>query len=88
MGNKKENKEKTKWLFILFLAIVSFILAFTTQQLIFNLIAIVLAIFVYKYGNPVLFKEYDERRKQKYQAAMQVREAAQTAITSKKIFKK
>ena len=37
---KRENKEKTKWLLILFLAIVSFILAFMTQKLIFNAIAI------------------------------------------------
>lgn len=88
MENKEENKEKTKWFFILFLAVISFILSFMTRQLIFNLIAIVLAIFVYRYGNPVLFKEYDERRKQQYQTAMQVRKAAQSAITSKKIFKK
>lgn len=85
---KRENKEKTKWLLILFLAIVSFILAFMTQKLIFNAIAISLAICVYKYGNPILFKEYDERRKKRYEEAPQVRDAAQTAITSKRIFKK
>lgn len=85
---KRENKEKMKWLFVLFLAIVSFILAFMTQQLIFNFITIGLAICVYKYGNPILFKEYDERRKKKYEAARQVRNAAQTAITSKRVFKK
>lgn len=88
MSKRSENKEKTKWLFILFLAIISFILAFMTQQIIFNFIAIGLAICVYKYGNPVIFKEYDERRRKKYEEAMQVRQAAQTAITSKKIFKK
>ncbi|MBU5361497.1 hypothetical protein KQI58_10450 [Enterococcus raffinosus] len=85
---KRENKEKMKWLFVLFLAIVSFILAFMTQQLIFNFITIGLAICVYKYGNPILFKEYDERRKKKHEAVMQVRNAAQTAITSKRVFKK
>ncbi|MBO0410397.1 hypothetical protein P7E02_18490 [Enterococcus hulanensis] len=88
MSKRSENKEKTKWLFVLFLAIISFILAFMTQQIIFNFIAIGLAICVYKYGNPVIFKEYDERRRKKYEEAMQVRQAAQTAITSKKIFKK
>lgn len=88
MSKRSENKEKTKWLFVLFLAIISFILAFMTQQIIFNFIAIGLAICVYKYGNPVLFKEYDERRRKKYEEAMQVRQAAQTAITRKKIFKK
>ncbi|HFE9850364.1 TPA: hypothetical protein ACGBG5_001214 [Enterococcus faecalis] len=84
MSKRSENKEKTKWLFVLFLAIISFILAFMMQQIIFNFIAIC----VYKYGNPVLFKEYDERRRKKYEEAMQVRQAAQKAITSKKIFKK
>ncbi|MDT2822605.1 hypothetical protein ACFFH2_09530 [Enterococcus devriesei] len=88
MTNNKENKEKTKWLLVLFLAIISFLLAFMTQQLIFNFIAIILAICVYKYGNPILFKEYDDRRKRKYKEAMEVRNAAQTAITSKRIFKK
>lgn len=88
MSKRSENKEKTKWLFVLFLAIISFILASMTQQIIFNFIAIGLAICVYKYGNPVIFKEYDERRRKKYEEAMQVRQAAQTAITSKKIFKK
>ncbi|MDT2598359.1 hypothetical protein P7D85_01155 [Enterococcus hulanensis] len=88
MSKRSENKEKAKWLFVLFLAIISFILAFMTQQIIFNFIAIGLAICVYKYGNPVIFKEYDERRRKKYEEAMQVRQAAQTAITSKKIFKK
>ncbi|WP_167630440.1 hypothetical protein [Listeria valentina] len=84
----KKNKEKTKWLFILFLAIVSFILAFMTQQLLFNFIAIGLAICVYKFGNPILFKEYDARRKKKYEEAMQVRNAARTVIVNKKLFKK
>ncbi|MGO2891551.1 MAG: hypothetical protein ACTIC2_06190 [Enterococcus devriesei] len=88
MTNNKENKEKTKWLLVLFLAIISFLLAFMTQQLIFNFIAIILAICVYKYGNPILFKEYDDRRKRKYKEAMEVRNAAQTTITSKRIFKK
>lgn len=88
MTNNKENKEKTKWLLVLFLAIISFLLAFMTQQLIFNFIAIILAICVYKYGNSILFKEYDDRRKRKYKEAMEVRNAAQTAITSKRIFKK
>lgn len=88
MTNNKENKEETKWLLVLFLAIISFLLAFMTQQLIFNFIAIILAICVYKYGNPILFKEYDDRRKRKYKEAMEVRNAAQTAITSKRIFKK
>ncbi|OJG47859.1 hypothetical protein RV03_GL001565 [Enterococcus gallinarum] len=59
-----------------------------TQKLIFNAIAISLAICVYKYGNPILFKEYEERRKKRYEEALQVRDAAQTVITSRRILKK
>lgn len=88
MTKKSSNREKTKWLFLLFIAILCFVLAFSTQQLIFNFIAIALAVYIYKYGNPILFKEYDERRKNKYEEAMQVRKAAQTTISSKRIFKK
>lgn len=88
MHDKREKSKKAKWLILLFMAILNFFLAFMTQQLIFNVVAIALAICIYKYGNPILFKEYDERKKKKYEEAMQVRNAAQTAITSKKIFKK
>lgn len=78
MEKKRENKEKTKWFAVLFLAILSFILAFLTQQILFNLIAIGLAIIVYKYGNPVLFKEYDERRRKKIRG----RDAGSTGRTN------
>lgn len=83
-----KTKDKAKWMFLLFIALTCFVIALTTHQVVFNLIAISLAIYIYKFGNPVLFKEYDERRKAKYEESIEVRNAARTAITSRKIFKK
>lgn len=79
-----ENRAKIKWQVILFLAIVSYILAFATQLYFFNFVAIGLAICVYKYGNSVLFKEYHEQKRKKYEEAMKVREAVQTILKNKK----
>lgn len=86
--NTEKNKEKAKWLFLLFIAVACFGIALATNQILFNIIAIVLAVCIYHYGNPILFKEYDDRRNKKYQEAMKVRRAAQEALTSKRIFKK
>lgn len=85
---KQADRNKIKWLGLLFLAIAAFMAALATGQVVFNGIAIVLAIYIYKFGNPILFKEYDERRNQKYQAAQVVRKAAQQAVVQRKIFKK
>ncbi|MDT2595424.1 hypothetical protein P7D52_02370 [Enterococcus dongliensis] len=85
---KTKDKGKAKWIIILFIALACFITALVTSQVIFNLIAIFLAILVYKFGNPILFKEYDEKRKIKYEDAIKVREAARIAVSSRKIFKK
>ncbi|MGM0125522.1 hypothetical protein IGI37_002921 [Enterococcus sp. AZ194] len=84
---KSAQKEKIKWLAILFLAVGCFVLALTTQQVLFNLITILLAIVVYRFGQPILFKEYDEKRKKKYEEAIKIRQAAQEAVVSKKVFK-
>ena len=56
--------------------------------MILNLVVILLAIYIYKYGNPVLFKEYDEKRKKKIEESMVVREAAKEALNSGNLFRK
>lgn len=84
---KRNTQNKTNWLIILFMAVVNFIIALKTGHLIFNVIAITLAIYVYKFGYTTLFKEYDEKKKAKYQKAKIINEAAQTAIRTKKILK-
>ena len=75
--------EKIKWQLLLFLAIGCYLLALVTQQYLFNVVAIGLAVCVYKYGSPVLFKEYDERKKKKEEEAAKVREAGQTILRNK-----
>lgn len=85
---KNRERKKLKWLGLLFLAIAAFISALATGQIIFNVVAIALAVYIYKFGNPILFKEYDEKRRCKYEEAQVVREAAQKAVMQKKIFKK
>lgn len=75
--------EKIKWQLLLFLAIGCYLLALVTQQYLFNVVAIGLAVCVYKYGSPVLFKEYDERKKKKEEEAAKVREVVQTILRNK-----
>lgn len=79
---------KLKWLLLLFLAIALFILALFTGQTSLNLIVIGLAICIYKYGNPILFKEYDEKRKKQLEESRLVQEAVHETLQSKKLFKK
>ena len=72
--------EKIKWLSLLLVAIVSFILSLITKQLFFNVIAILLAIYIYKDGDAVLFKEYNERSKSKREQGKIMREASRKII--------
>lgn len=72
----QSEKGNLKWYLLLFLAVILFLTAMATNQMILNLVVILLAIYIYKYGNPVLFKEYDEKRKKKIEESMVVREAA------------
>ncbi|MGX7417289.1 hypothetical protein ACWOFR_00655 [Carnobacterium gallinarum] len=83
-----ENREKTKWFSLLMIAILLFIVALLTQLYVLNLIVIVLAVYIYKYGNPVLFKEYDAKRKVQYQQYQTVQKAAQESLRQGSIFKK
>ncbi|AUB51554.1 hypothetical protein [Enterococcus mundtii] len=75
--------EKIKWQLLLLLAIGCYLLALVTQQYLFNVVAIGLAVCVYKYGNPVLFKEYDEWKKKQDEEASKIRAAVQTIIRNK-----
>lgn len=85
---KSKETAKLKWYLMLLLAILLFFTAMATGQLILNAVVIVLAIIIYKYGNPILFKEYDEKRKQKMEQSLAVREAAKDALNSGKLFRK
>lgn len=86
--NKANQKEKIKWLFFLSVATLSFMLALLTQKIIFNLVAIVVAVYIYKNGNPILFKEYDEKKRMQYKETQKIREAVKEIISSNRIVKK
>lgn len=85
---KQSEKGKVKWYLLLFIAVILFLTAMATQQLFLNVIVIGLAVYIYKYGNPILFEEYDEKRKMKLKESMVVREAAKEALNSGNLFRR
>ena len=85
---KQSEKGKVKWYLLLFIAVILFLTAMATQQLFLNVIVIGLAVYIYKYGNPILFKEYDEKRNMKLKDSMVVREAAKEALNSGNLFRR
>lgn len=88
MVMKQSEKGKVKWYLLLFIAVILFLTAMATQQLFLNVIVIGLAVYIYKYGNPILFKEYDEKRNMKLKESMVVREAAKEALNSGNLFRR
>lgn len=79
---------KAKWLLLLFTTIALFVLALLRGNLYLNVIVIALALIIYKYGNPILFKEYDENRKKKLAESKQVQSAVSETLQKKKLFQK
>lgn len=85
---KQSDKGKVKWYLLLFLAVSLFLTAMATQQIALNFVVIGLALVIYKFGSPVLFGEYEEKRKQKLADSLAVREAAKEVLNSGELFKK
>ncbi|MGX7196029.1 hypothetical protein [Enterococcus olivae] len=86
---KQENQaSKVKYMLLLFLALGLFILALYTGQLMLNVVVMGLGIYIYKNGNPILFKEYNEKRKKQLEESKMVQEAVKETIQSKKLFTK
>ncbi|MBO0470436.1 hypothetical protein JZO66_07750 [Enterococcus sp. DIV0242_7C1] len=80
--------EKGKWFMLLFLDILLFIIAMATNIIPIYFLVILLSFFIYKDGNAVLFKEYDERKKQKYEEYKLIQDAAKETIRTGKLLKK
>lgn len=80
--------QKGKWMLLLFLDILLFICALSINILPLYFLVMLLSFFIYKNGNAVLFKEYDDRKKQKYEEYKVVQEAAKESIRTGKIIKK
>jgi flagellar biosynthesis protein FliP len=85
---KNKNQTKLKWYLLLFLAVSLFLIAMATRQVALNLIVIGLAIYIYQYGNPVLFESYEAKRQKKLADSLVVRQAAQEVLESGKLLKK
>lgn len=66
---------KTKYLIILFIALVLFIGGLNNGSYINNIIAIFLGYIVYSKGDKFLFKQYNERKKKKDEEARKFRQA-------------
>ncbi|MBK4844648.1 hypothetical protein CUZ98_0547 [Enterococcus faecium] len=43
---------------------------------------------IYKYGNHVLFREYDEKRKRKIEESIKIKEAAKEILREKSFIKR
>ncbi|MEI5990502.1 hypothetical protein A5881_001995 [Enterococcus termitis] len=80
--------QKGKWMLLLFLDILLFICALSINILPLYFLVMLLSFFIYKNGNAMLFKEYDDRKKQKYEEYKVVQEAAKESIRTGKIIKK
>ncbi|ALS38758.1 purine-cytosine permease-like protein [Enterococcus rotai] len=80
--------QKGKWMTLLFLDSFLFILALSTNITPLYFLVMILSFYIYKNGNAVLFKEYDERKKQKYEEYKVVQDAAKEVIRTGNLLKK
>lgn len=53
---------KAKWMLLLFMDVLLFILALSINITPLYFLVMILSFYIYKNGNAVLFKEYDERK--------------------------
>ena len=80
--------QKGKWMLLLFTDILLFILALSINITPLYFLVMILSFYIYKNGNAVFFKEYDERKKQKYEEYKVVQNAAKEAIRTGNLLKK
>lgn len=76
------------WFTILFFTIVLFVLNLSLQILSLNIIIIAISIVIYKNGSPIMFSEYEEKRKKKIEDSKVIREAANEVLKAGNLFKK
>lgn len=85
---KREEIEKIKWTVVLCGTLLLFLYGLFTQNIIINLLVIFFALVIYKYENHVLFREYDEKRKQKIEESMKIKEATKEILREKSFIKR
>ncbi|MDH6364841.1 hypothetical protein M2139_001835 [Enterococcus sp. PF1-24] len=77
-----------QWYLFLFIAIGLFSINLFIGNMLINIGIIVLAIIIYQYGSPVLFKEYNARKQKQLAESRKIREAANEVLRSGKLLKK
>ena len=58
---------------MLFIASMSFILGLYTKNILFNLIAIILGLYIYQYGQGILFEDYYRDKKRRVENYEKIR---------------
>lgn len=81
-------QDKIRWSIVLLADIVLFIFALLSGKIALNVGVIALSIIIYKYGNPVLFKEIDNKKRKQLAESKAIREAVEKVIQDKKLFSK
>lgn len=76
--------KKGLWYVLLFVAIVFFTLGLTTGNTIYNIVAIGIAIIIYKFGYEELFGEYNRKRKVQKEKARKLYRNMQENYENKK----
>jgi len=76
--------KKIMWTTLLFIALFLFLTGFSTGNVIYNIGAMILGIFVYKYGYNTLFREYDRKKKEKKEKADEFYDAIKEGKRKKK----
>lgn len=85
---EQNEKNKFKWFVLLYIAISLFLIAMVTNQVVLNIITIVIAIYIYKGGQAILFKEYYDRRDKKLKESKVIRDAVKEKFSKGKLFRK
>lgn len=75
--------EKAKWTALLFCDLLLFLFALNINNYFLYFIVILLSLWIYKEGNPIIFKEYEERKKQKLVEYQKIKDSASSTVKSK-----
>lgn len=75
--------EKGRWTALLFCDLLLFLLALSVNNYLLYLIVMLLSLWIYKEGNPIIFKEYEERKKQKLAKYQEAQNSAGSTVKSK-----
>lgn len=76
--------KRLRFLFVLFVAIIFFLLSLLTGQTILDVPVLFLGFYLHKYGSPVLLKSYNERRKKHLVRSIMIQGTLRNEIEEKR----